>query len=416
VLLTYSPRRDGWAVWWRAVRAWLLTGVLIAPVIAQAYVLLFISRYQGTAVLADFAALFYQFAPSLLFGDTTTPTWIGAAGVALVVVGVAWALRRQPLRAAVLIAWVCLPPLLLYVLSTRSSFFIPRYVMTVAPAVSLALVVVAWAMPRRVWAVAALVLVVGGLSMRENYDYFYVDAPKAPDWRGLAAYLQARTTPHDRVIFGSPDPSILYYFPYPERTYIIPLHTVDIAVQMQAFMVQHDALYFVDNARIAEAQTVVQAQAQFIGGDSYNGIRQYRAWAVNPREIQQPHALVFGDVAILRGYTLLQDPHSSGKILLLYWQATAQTPAEYSILTHIVAADAPYSPPVVVLDHAIADAQISTRVWAVGTVYRDAVALALPDGAYVVRVGLYATAGGAPLAVDGADDGRYPLLEVRFGS
>jgi len=136
---------------------------------------------------------------------------------------------------------------------------------------------------------------------------------------------------------------------------------------------------------------------------------QYRPWDVNPAEIQNPLSLVFEDVAMLRGYTVLDNT-----TLILYWEAIGQTETEHSILVHLESA--PDVPPAAVLDHAIAGAVISARTWHPGTLYRDPVALPsdLLPGEYTLRVGIYESLSQQPVPITESSETRHPIGKIRI--
>ncbi len=140
-------------------------------------------------------------------------------------------------------------------------------------------------------------------------------------------------------------------------------------------------------------------------GDTWPNVVQYRPWQVNAREIAHSLNLRFGDVAVLRGYTVLQDT-----TLILYWEALAPTPTDYSVLLHLETAP---GAPVIALDHAIAETLVSTRTWEPGTFYRDPVALPpdLPAGALAIRVGMY-PAGNPEAAIAIDDQTRLVIGEI----
>lgn len=105
-----------------------------------------------------------------------------------------------------------------------------------------------------------------------------------------------------------------------------------------------------------------------------------------------PLAIDFGDVARLRGYTVLEGD-SGGTLLLLYWEALRQTEADYSILTHVVPASSnPFAQPLIAsLDHGLAGSIVSTTTWQPGELVRDPVVLPQYSGAVRILVGLYPT-------------------------
>ncbi|MFW5748554.1 MAG: glycosyltransferase family 39 protein [Chloroflexota bacterium] len=409
-----------------AVQAWAAILILIVPVLLQLHAVIVGSGYQGNAESASLTLLFSEFVPTLLFGENTWPVWAGLLTAVLIVAGLVAASRttgddRRPVW--LVSAWVGVPLLLLVGASLVSDFLRPRYVQTVIPGLLLALVLIgAWAarvLPQALrdqpvlrslmralplTAAAAFIMI----SLVEVNDYFTVDPPKAPDWPGLMTYLEARSTPQTAVITGQPDPAQEYYFDGPGTLVILPLdwYETDWQSELSAILRAHDTVFLLASDRTGPAAAYLQSEAQPIPGDTYPGVAQFRLWPVDPAEIAQPVDARFGDVAVLRGYTLLADT-----TLLLYWEALAVTAADHSVLLHLEPAS---GGPVVVLDHAPAGGVISTRIWQPGTLYRDPVALPvdLAPGVYTLRVGLYPAnqpGDGIP-AADG--ETRYPVDQI----
>jgi hypothetical protein len=173
---------------------------------------------------------------------------------------------------------------------------------------------------------------------------------------------------------------------------------------MDTLLSTNVALYLLPGEGMDAAQAYLQSAAQWIPNDSPHNVSQYRSWLVDEREIQVPLAINFGDVGLLRGYSLVQGAEG-GTTLLLYWEALAQTDDEHSIMLHLQIGD---TPPVV-LDHGVATSQISTRAWQVGTLYRDPIVVPIdtPAGEYTIYVGMY------PLGTnDLLSPGREAVAEI----
>jgi hypothetical protein len=411
---------------WDVLRRWVKVlvgmGVLTLPLAYQIYWVAFVRGYRGTASRSDLSAVFERFLPTLLFGDNVILLWVGIVVVGLWLTVLAWLIRWRRSEAWFLPLWGVVPVVLLYFVSTRSGLFLPRYVISVVPAFLLSFVfvvdvVLAAGWGRRV-VVFLLVLVVSAfcfLSLHEIRDYFFHDPPKALNWRGLVAYLEPRTTTQDVIVSGAPDPALEYYYRGQADLYYLPADNSQPTEDFERWLVQYQGIFVLAGTRTTELERFLQANAQPIGGDTRPNVVQYRPWVVNPAEIQHPLAVQFGDVAILRGYTLLEG-ETGGKILLLYWQPLRQTETDYSVLAHVVTEVAEPGPvPAAVLDHGIANSVISTRVWQPDALYRDPVALPpdIPPGRYILRIGLYETNSGQKLPTPDADyGGRYPIGDV----
>jgi hypothetical protein len=395
----------------RAMRAWVIIGVLSIPVILQLYNLMFVSKYEGNAVAADFPALFSTFVPTLLLGFNTISVWLGAVYIIFVVVCLLMITRTNRAVGSILLLWIIVPPLILYGASFVSSFFRPRYVTTIIPALIMTnLTIVAWLSPnsRRIQSALLATVVIGAASIVEVSDYFYRDQPKAQDWYGLVEYLQEHTSPEDDlIIFGHPSPDIEYYYSGKGNFFMA---ADDWGTPTDE--IEHMLSNYRDIVVLASEDTIVIGQylyehAQHIPGDTYPGTIRYRNWDVAAGEVDTPLNIQFGDIAMLRGYSIIADT-----TLLLYWEALATTEVEYSVLLHLETS--PDAPPVHVLDHALAGSIVSARTWTPGVIYRDPVTLpvdlAMDD--YTMRIGFYVYETKERLTIVGTDDqhdGRYPV-------
>lgn len=403
----------------RLFRVWLIVGILIIPMLLQVYYLMFVSQYTGNAGDADFVGLFQDFIPTLLFGEETSLSpWFGVTVMTLLIITLGWQYQQKRHGAGLLLLWLIIPPLMLYLVSFQSSFFRPRYVASVLPAILVSLVIGADFFAQKIklprFALPFLLtLILSGVFIRETYAYFYLDPPKAAEWDTLTTYLKARTTPYDVVIIGDADPALEYY--YQDRAiFFIPLNGDLTSDNYEQLLNTYDGLFLLSGERMQPIQHYLQDKAQWIQGEPSPSVTQYRSWHVHPREIQHPLAVQFGDIAILHGYTYLTDSRGNTTHLFLYWEALQQTPTEHSILVHILA-DMD-SIPIISLDHGLADSIISMTQWeaGVGTIYRDPIVIPtdLPYGDYIVRVGIYdtATIEKLPILNQSPDfDGRYPI-------
>lgn len=401
----------------RALKAWAIIAIGMIPVIAQAYVLLILNRYEGTAGEQSILIFLTDFWPTLLFGDNQVPWPIGALGILVYLAIVGAHIRRQRYMGLVFI-WALVPSALLFVASFFSNYREPRYILMVAPALTIGLI---WGLylglerwrPQLRWrGVIALVALMLALSALEIRAYFFYDPPKAIDWSGMTAYLRARTTSDDVIVIGAIDPALEYYYRGPADIFFIPYQRENELDLYQALL-NYRAIYLITGPTTGAAHQYLDQHAQHIPGDAYRGIVQFRPWAVTEDEIQTPLALTFGDIARLRGYTLLSG--EGAPILLLYWQALRRTEEEYSILLHLQPADgAP-----LVYDHGLANARLSFTQWESGVTYRDPIPLngALAASDYTLYVGLYPTAAPQqPLSADAQADanGRYRIGQIRW--
>ena len=408
----------------QAFKAWIIVGLLSIPVGIQVYYLLFVSEYEGTAGDADASALFKQFIPTLLFGENTTSIGLGILFALIFAVGLWWVGRSQLRQARSILSWALIPPTLLFIVSNFSSFFRPRYVMTVTPALLLGVVIGTYYLGEAtlrhsknqssIWVAATVTILMSVVSVFEVNDYYFNDVPKSPNWQKLTDYLEDRTTENDVVIFGQPDPAIEYYYNGSGTITFIPIEEVDLEGAFETMLQTYDGIFLLNGERTGDAGSYFQNHAQHIIGDTQPNVVQYRSREVNPREIQHPLDVQFGDVARLCGYSLLQGDFG-GTILLLYWEPLVQTATDFSVLLHLVtvvegAGESPL-PVAAALDHGVANSLVSTRTWSVGTIVRDPIAIPveLPAGHYFIRVGMYETSSSENRLLIADDD-----LEAQF--
>ena len=212
------------------------------------------------------------------------------------------------------------------------------------------------------------------------YAYFYTDPPKAPDWRSLASYLDKRTTEDDFVILANVDPAFGYYYRGPADE--LPFSEVG---SPQKILAENNGVYVQVANSTFDISIALQEQAQFIP-PAIELVKQYRAWEVDAAEIQHPLEMMLGDVAILRGYSLLGGDEY-GLTVLLYWEPLRRTPTEYVGFLHVTA---PGESAVIAQDdHAPLNGSAPTTAWIPGDLLRDPFAVTLPPGTYALKVGMY---------------------------
>jgi mannosyltransferase len=160
-------------------------------------------------------------ATAFSLGVARTPTWWAIAGLIFLLLagsvlggrtmagaGTAHAWRRVRV-SLMLVAWLLLPPLLLFLVSLSKPLYTDRYVIWIAPAL-LILLAQGVAALARVWrplGVAALtaLLAVGLLS-----GWRQMQIPIKSDFRAAAAYVEAQRRPGDLLLFQIPYNRIVY--------------------------------------------------------------------------------------------------------------------------------------------------------------------------------------------------------------
>jgi uncharacterized membrane protein len=131
-------------------------------------------------------------------------------GYAMTGAGAPFTWRR--LRAtAMLLAWLALPPLLLYLVALSKPLYTDRYVIWIAPALLILLAqgVAALASVWRPlgWIALAALLAVGLLA-----GWRQMHTPIKSDFRAAAAYVEARRQPGDLLLFQIPYNRIVYEY------------------------------------------------------------------------------------------------------------------------------------------------------------------------------------------------------------
>jgi hypothetical protein len=337
------------------------------------------SGYGGTAARADLAVLARRFVPTLLFGEGELSLIAGASLLVVLAVGLIAGGSRNAKQRTLLFMWAFLPLLLLVMTSTRLNVFRPRYVIPITPPILLAMMWVAFrAGGRLLPALVTLALASGALI--SLYAYFYTDPPKAPDWRGLASYLETRSDADDFIILANVDPAFAYYYPGPADE--LPFSEVG---DLQEVLAQHHGVFVQVADSTFDMSLQLQDEAQFIP-PAIELVKQYRAWEVDPAEIQHPLALTIGDVAILRGYSVLGGDQF-GLTVLLYWEPLRQTETEMVGFLHVTAPG--QSAVIAQDDHAPLHGNAPTTAWIPGDLLRDPFAVLLPPGSYALNVGMY---------------------------
>jgi mannosyltransferase len=122
----------------------------------------------------------------------------GAATVALALFG-AWRLRADPKLLTVIGLAVMTMPIVILVISIFQAFWIPRYLLWSTGPFFAMVGIGAAALPRRLFPLAAVALVVGGIVNLAPY-YRYETKPR---WDLAAAYLAANARPGDSIVTNS---------------------------------------------------------------------------------------------------------------------------------------------------------------------------------------------------------------------
>ena len=389
-----------------ALVTWLALAVTLVPWMIQV-VRLSGSGYGGTAARADLAELVRRFVPTLLFGEGELSLVAGASLLIVLAAGLVAGRRRNLDKRVLLLLWAFLPLILLVIFSTRMNVFRPRYVIPITPPILLGFLWTAFragGRSQRFPVLSSLVTVAllgGGLI--SLYAYLYSDPPKAPDWRSLASYLDTRATADDFVILANVDPAFGYYYRGPANE--LPFSEVD---SPQNILAENTGVYVQVADSTFDISIALQEEAQFIP-PAIELVKQYRAWEVDAAEIEHPLDMTLGDVAILRGYSVLGGDQF-GLTVLLYWEPLRRTETEYVGFLHVTA---PGESAVIAQDdHAPLNGSAPTTAWIPGDLLRDPFAVTLPPGTYVLKVGMYESESSRRLDILNADGNSVELQVI----
>jgi len=149
--------------------------------------------------------------------DIGAPTiWLGILSFGgMAIIGIAAAYRRRQWSMIGVVAWLALPTLLVFLVSTRVPVFQPRYLLWCAPA----LYVLAALGVERLWQHRTLFagLAVIWLGVFSAWGFVAQAAqPIRPDLRGAAQYVAAQLADEDRLVFQIPYTrfAFQYYLPH----------------------------------------------------------------------------------------------------------------------------------------------------------------------------------------------------------
>ncbi|MBE0690876.1 MAG: glycosyltransferase family 39 protein, partial [Anaerolineae bacterium] len=284
----------------RPLIAFASIGLLLIPWLYQAARLAG-SGYGGTGEGSDLGVMANVFIPNLLFGESLGGMASALPGLLvtgwLLAIVVLWWLLTRGRAARFTLLLVTVPAVLLFIAGTRLDVFRPRYILAITPGIAIALAwsVAPWQLsnnagPLRILAPALrlagsmLLIVTVMLSADALLDYFGGDYHKAPDWRALAAYLEANVGADDALIVtaadasGSLDPTFQYY--YGGAFTVLPRADADIPAEIARLAGEHATIYLVDqpswDQAVRQALDEAAAHAEDAQADVFR-IGVYRA-------------------------------------------------------------------------------------------------------------------------------------------
>lgn len=340
------------------------------------------------------------------------------------------------------VLYLCLPVLVMYVLSLSRPAYDPKFLLLVAPAFCLvvargasgewlttdgegrARAVTRWCL---VGLILVFVVVASALSLR---NYYYDERYARDDYRGIASYISAAGQEGDAIILNAPGQIEIFSYYYRGDLPIYPLpgqRPLDEGKTREALeqiVAQHRQLYALfwgtdesDPGRFIEGWL---DQRTFKALDSWHGNVRLAIYAV-PRaeisaEIQHPLELMLGDEIALLGYSISSSEVAAGDILhlTLFWQASKPIDQRYKVFTHILDAR---SHIVGQRDAEPVGGTRPTTTWQEGEVIADNYGVLVlpgtPPGEHQLEIGMYNLETGErlPVSRDGEPLGDHILLE-----
>lgn len=141
--------------------------------------------------------------------------WLGILSFsATAVLGIVAAYQRRQWPVIGVVAWLILPAILVFIVSTRVPVFQPRYLLWCAPALyALAALGIEWLWQRKALMAGLAVMWLGAFGVWGIFAQ--VAYPIRPDLRGAAQHVAAQLQPDDKLVFQIPYTrfAFQYYLP-----------------------------------------------------------------------------------------------------------------------------------------------------------------------------------------------------------
>lgn len=442
ILLIYRTR-------WRVIRNWILAAAIttITP-IASFFILqgnlVASGVYSGTTpTKLELPRLFNWFLPTLSFGETLPPNFVDVLWpfIGLILATGLIMLWFSYRRAAILLGLLgFIPFVLLSLAALRFNIFNPRYVLSVAPILTLMVAVCIWSLSTRqqIYARVLALVVAGAWVSVSGYSLVnYYTNPvyaKSRDWPALTDYLHEQTQPDDLVIQLSVDSAFGYYFHDSQKS--LPLDialpakekqsTDDIHQLLQQYSSQHRSVWLVGqtfpdwpNAGVVESWLNAHMQLVRSGQAADLNFWQYMNWQIKADEVQKQPLATFDDLVELVGFRAFLPPERDGSLTVwLYWRPIGRTETPLKVFVHLIGEINPATgtPLWTQDDRYPQNGQIGTTSWESGRVYRDVYALPLNNvaaGTYELRVGLYDPENNQRLLVGTVDNFLLQAIELK---
>ncbi|MDO8672659.1 MAG: hypothetical protein Q7O66_14710, partial [Dehalococcoidia bacterium] len=367
--------------------------------------------YSNIDLSGIVSELFFKFTSRYSF----LPDWLLVAVFGTVtLVGILPLLRRQStsldwLRTVILAAFIVVPIAISYVFVQRSGVFDDRYMILVLPVYFLALSFGLDRIARLSRTLSAIVillfLVINAQPLIEKQLHGWATKE---DWRGVVAYVEARSLPDDRFIFLAPgmNTGYAYYASQPFRTInlsVVPTRLSSDATfqEVRAKMDQSHRLWVIlTHYSQADANSLLGAlkdNMRVIDEHSFWGLAVYRfddgpTTKSNESPPKTELSINFENKLRLVGMTA-QRPLPEGDrlaIYSLYWEALTTPLPDYSVSLRLVDEDN------IVWgkgDGVPGGISHSTKIWQPGQLFRDdheiPITVGTPPGQYKLEVHVY---------------------------
>ena len=417
---------------------------LFAALLVSGFVLLqvrsgYAETYPGLQPAFSLPDYVTVFAPTLTLGSSI-PLDQAALGLAcslwlLVAAAIVYVRRRRAFHLLALAA--VLPWLGLGLASQFWDLFHPRYVLSVAPAFMLLLVIGSFSLAEWLqrWLrldsnfLALLLLspwfALAGLTLDAHYNN--PAYRKAPAWDALGSYLNERVTERDLVIQLAGDAAFGYYYRGAAPDIALPVDGAQSSAGIQAslrdLVGDYDSIYVAAReqagwANAGEVDAWLGARLQEVLRTQADGLplRQYQSWQVQPSAAPLTD---FAGIASLLRYTFHPEPLPTGEWLLwLEWQPRSHSAQPLKTFVHVHAlSESGLGPLITQADQYPQAGRQDSSAWDLQTPFRDVVYLPAAGsaaGEYEIRIGWYEEATGERLlTAQGAD--FHALLRFQLG-
>lgn len=432
-----------WALlaWWpdrRRLLHFVLTclGVALLCLPWVILVLPSLQSYYGNGDSPALGAMLLRCLRIFSLGNTMQPAaaipFMIAFGL-LFAIGLVRAIRTQPRAAGLLALWLFLPLLAMWIASRREPVFSERYVIVSSPPFYILLGLGAAGLAKKklwrtvVTGLLIAVCLVGSALSLKNY-YVEPDYARSPDWRELAAYLDAHASADEVLVQNYPDPSLGYY-----TRDILPLVVLPgragapperIAGTLAALLDRYPRIWLLPYPHPAWDSTGAVGQwlernADLVDEAQPGGIR-LQAYVPLSATLEQmsPVDAQLGSGIRLLGYRLEGTAQPGGILhLTLYWEALGPVETDYTVFTHLLG---PGDAMLGQMDHPPQNGAAPTSAWETGQRLADHYEIPIrpdaPTGPARLMVGMYdpATSGRLPVEGSGDESNRVHLTDLRI--